>query len=114
MTAFALTRRLPTMAPNVSTRKFLPYMLIGLALLFAAALAGAATNEGTALQAAYEALDELANGYGKQILTLMGFIVTAIAYLAANAASVVMKFIGYAIFLGAAFGAAITLVGAVI
>lgn len=74
----------------------------------------AATNEGTALQAAYDSLNQMANGYGKQILTLMGFVIAAIGYIATNASGVVMKFIGYAIFLGAALGAAVTLVGATI
>ena len=90
-----------------------------LALALTIALLGAfdlhaATNKGVALQAAYTSLDDMANGYGKQILTLMGFIVAAIGYIATNASGVVMKFIGYAIFLGAAFTAAIALVGAVI
>jgi hypothetical protein len=89
-------------------------LAIGLAMLLAILGAGAATNDGTALQAAFDTLNEMANGYGKQILTLMGFVVAAIGYIATNASSVVMKFIGYAIFLGAALGAAITLVGAVI
>lgn len=74
----------------------------------------AATNNGTALQAAYNSLDAMANGYGKQILTLCGFVIAAIGYLATNASGVVMKFIGYAIFLGAALAAATTLVGATI
>jgi len=110
MTAIATARRQSTIAPG----KFLTSMLLGVALMTAVLLAGAATNEGTALQAAFETLDEMANGYGKQILTLMGFVMAAIGYIAANAAGVVMKFIGYAIFLGAALGAAITLVGALI
>lgn len=76
--------------------------------------AHAATNEGTALQGAYDSLNQMANGYGKQILTLMGFVIAAIGYIATNASGVVMKFIGYAIFLGAALGAAVTLVGATI
>jgi hypothetical protein len=89
-------------------------LAVGLAMLLAILGAGAATNDGTALQAAYDTLNEMANGYGKQILTLMGFVVASIGYIATNASGVVMKFIGYAIFLGAALGAAITLVGAVI
>jgi curli biogenesis system outer membrane secretion channel CsgG len=74
----------------------------------------AATTEGTALQGAYTTLDDLANGYGKQILTLMGFVIAAVGYFGANSSSAVFKFIGYAIFLGAALGAATTLVGAVV
>lgn len=100
--------------PAINTGRLTTYLAFGIALLMAAVMAGAATNEGTALQAAFETLDEMANGYGKQILTLMGFVMAAIGYIATNAAGVVMKFIGYAIFLGAALGAAITLVGAVI
>jgi hypothetical protein len=100
--------------PAIDTSRLTTYLAFGIALLMAAVMASAATNEGTALQAAFETLDEMANGYGKQILTLMGFVMAAIGYIATNAAGVVMKFIGYAIFLGAALGAAITLVGAVI
>ena len=88
--------------------------LVILALTMVDLGAGAATNDGTSLQGAFTTLDEMANGYGKQILTLMGFVMAAIGYIATNAAGVVMKFIGYAIFLGAALGAAVTLVGAVI
>jgi hypothetical protein len=106
----AIARRLP----SIDAGKFLTYLMLGFALMLAAVFAGAATNDGVALQAAFETLDEMANGYGKQILTLMGFVMAAIGYIATNAAGVVMKFIGYAIFLGAALGAAIALVGAVI
>lgn len=92
-------------------------LLIGfviLAAMLATFGANAATDDGTALQAAYESLNDLANGYGKQILTLMGFVIAAVGYFGANSSSAVFKFIGYAIFLGAALGAAVTLVGAVI
>jgi len=41
-------------------------------------------------------------------------VIAAIGYIATNASGVVMKFIGYAIFLGAALSAAVTLVGAVV
>lgn len=108
----ALTLSLPFRGIS---RKAAIWTVVGIA--FALLLAfdlQAATNKGTALQAAYTSLDDMANGYGKQILTLMGFIIAAIGYIATNASGVVMKFIGYAIFLGAALGAAITLVGAVI
>ncbi len=89
-------------------------VVLAVTCMVATLSAHAATNEGTALQAAYDSLNAMANGYGKQILTLMGFVIAAIGYIATNASGVVMKFIGYAIFLGAALGAAITLVGATI
>lgn len=120
MNAFAfarplsVSRRLPLLNLNVDARQVGTYLLLGIAMLMAMFAATAATNDGTALQAAFDTLDGMANGYGKQILTLMGFVMAAIGYIATNAAGVVMKFIGYAIFLGAALGAAITLVGAVI
>lgn len=112
MTAFAPARHLPAL--RVRRQHTTRFLLLMAAILLAAFGVDAATNDGTALQAAFETLDGMANGYGKQILTLMGFVMAAIGYIATNAAGVVMKFIGYAIFLGAALGAAITLVGAVI
>jgi len=98
----------------VATRKTALLLLALAVSLLAMFDVTAATNTGTALQAAYTSLDELANGYGKQILTLMGFVIAAVGYFAANSSSAVFKFIGYAIFLGAALGAATTLVGAVV
>jgi hypothetical protein len=98
------------LTPNM---KFLALALL-IAGVAAALTAHAAGNTGTALQGAFEELNAMVNGYGKQILILMGFTIAAISYIATNAAGVVMKFIGYAIFLGAALAAAITLVGAVV
>jgi hypothetical protein len=92
----------------------------GVSLAFAVLLtllafgAMAAGTTGAALQQAYTALNDMVGGYGKQILMLMGFTLTAFGYLATNASGVVMKFIGYAIFLGVGLAAATTLVGAVI
>lgn len=112
MNAFATTRRLP--AFRLNRQQAINVLLLAAVALLAAFSATAATNDGTALQAAFETLDGMANGYGKQILILMGFVICGIAFLATNAAGVVMKFIGYAIYLGAGLGAAITLVGAVV
>ncbi len=56
----------------------------------------------------------MVNGYGKQVLTLIGFAVAAIGFIASNATSVIMKFVGYAIFLGVGLAGAITLVGATV
>lgn len=112
MSNLSLTRALPSI--QVSPRILLSIAFVLLIAMLFAFDASAASNKGTALQAAFESLDDMANGYGKQILTLMGFVIAAIGYIATNASGVVMKFIGYAIFLGAALSAAITLVGAVI
>ena len=112
MTAFAPVRRLS--AIKLDRRQTINCVLLATALLLAVFGATAATNDGTALQEAFETLDGMANGYGKQILILMGFVMCGIAFIATNAAGVVMKFIGYAIFLGAGLGAAVTLVGAVV
>jgi hypothetical protein len=90
-------------------------MVFALAVSLLAILsATAAGTTGVALQGAYDQLDDLANGYGKQIMTLMGFVICAVGYFGANSASAVFKFVGYAIFLGAGLGGAITLVGAVV
>jgi len=99
-----------------ATKRNLVLLGAVLAILSLVAAVGvqAAGNTGTALKDAFTELNDMVNGYGKQILTLMGFTIAAIGYIATNASGVVMKFIGYAIFLGAALAAAITLVGAVV
>ena len=111
-----MNARLPF--PGPSRRMPPSTRLLALALFVACLVAvlgaNAAGNTGAALKDAFTELNDMVNGYGKQILILMGFTVAAIGYVATNAAGVVMKFIGYAIFLGAALAAAITLVGAVI
>jgi hypothetical protein len=94
--------------------RFTGYALFALALLVAAFTALAAGTGGTALQAAYTAVNDMVGGYGKQLLTVIGFAVAAIGYMATNATGVVMKFIGFAIFLGVGLAAAVGLVGAVI
>jgi hypothetical protein len=91
------------------------WMCTLIAVLFVYSLtANAAGSGGTALQAAYTTVNDMIGGYGKQLLVTLGFIVASIGYLAANATSVIMKFIGYAIFLGVGLSAAVSLVGAVI
>lgn len=100
---------------NKTDRKRLVMLaLLTTVILMFAAGAFAAGNTGTALQAAYDSLNDLAGGYGKQILTLMGFVIAAVGYLGANSSSAVFKFVGYAIFLGAGLGGAVTLAGSVI
>ena len=101
--------------PSFVTKKKVMLLAFALVISLLALLSvQAANNSGASLQAAFTSLDDLANGYGKQILTLMGFVIAAVGYFGANSASAVFKFVGYAIFLGAALGAATTLVGAVI
>jgi len=85
-----------------------------LAVMAMAFDAGAAGVTGTALKDAFDALDAMVNGYGKQLLTVIGFAVAAIGFIASNATSVIMKFVGYAIFLGVGLAGATSLVGAVI
>lgn len=88
--------------------------LFVLALMVMAFDVGAAGVTGTALKDAYDALNAMVNGYGKQLLTVIGFAVAAIGFIASNATSVIMKFVGYAIFLGVGLAGATSLVGAVI
>jgi hypothetical protein len=88
--------------------------LLVLALLALTFDAGAAGVTGTALKDAYDALNAMVNGYGKQLLTVIGFAVAAIGFIASNATSVIMKFVGYAIFLGVGLAGATSLVGAVV
>lgn len=112
MTASTLTLRAVRMNPKTANLTLAFFGMLGLILI--AFSAGAATTTGTALLTAYTALNDMINGYGKQLLTVIGFAVAAIGYIAANATSVIMKFVGYAIFLGVGLAAATTLVGAVI
>lgn len=102
-----------TTAPK-QVGRFAGHALLALALLVVAFTALAAGTGGTALQAAYTAVNDMVGGYGKQLLTVIGFAVAAIGYMATNATGVVMKFIGFAIFLGVGLAAAVGLVGAVI
>ena len=89
-------------------------ILLSAMLVMAFGTAFAAGTTGTALQGAYQTLDELVNGYGKQLLTVVGFAIALITYMAANATSIIMKFIGFCIFGGAGLTAAITVMGALI
>ena len=102
MTASTLTLRAVRMNPKTANLTLAFFGMLGLILI--AFSAGAATTTGTALLTAYTALNDMINGYA----------VAAIGYIAANATSVIMKFVGYAIFLGVGLAAATTLVGAVI
>lgn len=92
----------------------LPALLMLVALSLVAFGVGAAGTTGAALEGAYDALDDMVNGYGKQLLTVIGFAVAAIGFIASNATSVIMKFVGYAIFLGVGLAGATSLVGAVV
>ena len=97
-----------------SSRRVTAALMLALALMFLAFTAIAANNGGVALQAAYNTLNDMVNGFGKQLLTVIGFAVAAIGFIASNATSVIMKFVGYAIFLGVGLAGAVALVGAVI
>lgn len=90
------------------------FALIAVLALMAAFSADAAGVTGIALKPAFDAINDIANGYGKQLLVLVGFVAAAFAVLAANAASAIMKFIGYIIFLAVGLTAALALSGAVI
>ena len=63
---------------------------------------------------AFDLLNDIVGGYGKQLLVLVGFIAAAFALLAVNATSAILKFIGFVIFLAVALGAAVSLSGAII
>lgn len=89
-------------------------LIAALAMLAAMTGADAAGVTGTALKPAFDILNDIVGGYGKQLLVLVGFVAAAFAVLASNAASAILKFIGYIIFLGVALTAAIALSGAVI
>ena len=85
-----------------------------LALLMVALQAGAAGTGGTALQAAYNSVDAMVNGYGKQLMTVIAFAMAMIGWFASNSSGVILKFIGFAVFAGVGLAAAVGLVGALI
>jgi hypothetical protein len=86
------------------------------ALVAMAAIGGAeaATTAGDSLKAAYDTLNGLSAGYGKQLVVLVGFIATAFGMLASQATGPVLKFMGVVIFLAVGLGAGITLSGGLI
>ncbi len=85
-----------------------------IALLLVALQAGAAGTGGTALQAAYTSVNDMVNGYGKQLMTVIAFAMAMIGWFASNSSGVILKFIGFAVFAGVGLAAAVGLVGAVI
>jgi hypothetical protein len=99
---------------NSAMRRHAQSLAFAVLLLMVAGFALAAGTGGSALQAAYTSVNDMIGGYGKQLLTVIGFAVAAIGYMATNATGVVMKFIGFAIFLGVGLAAAVGLVGATI
>jgi hypothetical protein len=111
-----LTR--PGVSRFINGRTF--FILLGFTGLFLLSVLGitgiaeAATTTGAALKPAFDALNDIAGGYGKQLLVLIGFIVVALGFWAVTAGALIVKFVGYIIFLSVALGAAVTLSGAVI
>lgn len=89
-------------------------LMVILAIMCLMQLSHAATATGTALKPAFDTLNDLTNGYGKQLLVLVGFVGAGLAMLAAQAMGAVMKFIGFIVFLAVGLGAAVTLSGALI
>lgn len=98
--------------PRIGRMAWIGFAL--LALLIVAFQVGAAGTGGTALQSAYTAVNDMVNGYGKALMTVIAFALAMIGWFASNSTGVILKFIGFAIFAGVGLAAAIGLVGAVI
>lgn len=93
------------------------WQLMGLALLAMIVFTGvayAAGSTGTALQATYNMVNDMVGGYGKQLLTVLAFTFALIGYLASNATSVVLKFVGFSIFASVGLAAATGIIGALV
>lgn len=104
-----------TLRPYAAVPRQLLLMAFGsVGLMLFAVAAWAANNNGVALQGAFNLINDIVGGFGKQLLTVLGFAVAALGYMATNATSIVMKFVGFAVFLGVGLAAAIGVVGAVI
>lgn len=112
MTSFASTLAAPGAQPRGGRLAWLGFAV--LALLIVAFQVGAAGTGGTALQSAYTAVNDMVNGYGKALMTVIAFALAMIGWFASNSTGVILKFIGFAIFAGVGLAAAIGLVGAVI
>lgn len=113
----SLSQTLPTLA--IKRESFVarnwPLLAVGLLMTLLTVFGThAATTTGIVLQPAFDMLNEMVAGYGKQLIILVAFAMAMISLIAMNAASVFMKFVGLAIFAGIAFTAAITLSGALI
>lgn len=112
MTSHTSSFAAPNATPRIGRMAWIGFAV--LALLIVAFQVGAAGTGGTALQAAYTAVNDMVNGYGKALMTVIAFAMAMIGWFASNSSGVILKFIGFAIFAGVGLAAAIGLVGAVI
>lgn len=100
---------------NTAQNRFSLLAMLAFALALMAPMAvQAAGTTGTELLPAFNTLNNMVGGYGKQIMVIVGFFLGAIGIMVAQAASALMKFVGYAIFLGTGLTAAITVSGSMI
>lgn len=106
------TIRMPAISVNWTSLAFLAIAV--LTVLAAMSGANAAGVTGLALKPAFDVLNDIVGGYGKQLLVLVGFIAACFGIVSTQATGAILKFIGYTIFLGVALGAALALSGAVI
>jgi hypothetical protein len=91
------------------------WLALGLATLMLVAFSAiAATNTGTSLQGAFNLVNDIVNGYGKQLMFVLGFAVAMVGFMVQNTTGTIMKFIGFAIFLGTALSSGLGLVGALV
>ena len=104
---------LPRTTPGF-LRGLLSAFLATLLVMLGVSIVEAATTTGVALKPAFDMLDELVGGYGKQLLVVIGFVAATFAVLAVNATGAILKFVGFVIFLAVGLGAAVTLSGACI
>jgi len=89
------------------------FLAVGSLMLLAEA-ANAAGTTGTVLQPTYQLLDDLANGYGKQIIILTGFIAAMIALVALRGFTPMLGYIGFVIFAGVGLALGVGVAGAMI
>jgi hypothetical protein len=89
--------------------------LIGASAMLAGAnMAQAATNTGTVLAPTYTLLDDLAGGYGKQIIILIGFLAAMISLVSLRGFAPILGYIGFVIFAGVGLALGVGVGGAVI
>jgi hypothetical protein len=89
-------------------------LLVLFAMLAITGVAQAAGTTGTVLQPTYNLLNDLANGYGKQIIILVGFVAAMLALVALRGFAPILGYIGFAIFAGVGLALGLGVAGALI
>lgn len=106
-----------TLSPSLSLfskRRTALLLALAITLSALATVATAAGVTGAALKPAFDAINDIVGGYGKQIIVIVAFVAAVLGAMALNATGAILKFLGIILFLSFGLGVALTLSGAVI